>query len=175
MRRRQGRRRPPRSPTGSTCSATSASWWSDCPQAGAELLEACDAENQAIRRASEARLGIDLSSVKPLQQELIEAYGDQIADDRTMYTLLRTGLEGPLVGGIRGQERYLPDNIYTAVENFQASEYIAGLLGEDVRDKFAELKLASADRCPRLLGTRIKRAEVQFHHEVTNQNLWSRF
>jgi glutamine synthetase len=93
----------------------------------------------------------------------------------TMYTLLRTGLEGPLVSDIRSQECFLPDNIYTAVENFQASEYVAGLLGEDVRDKFAELKLASADRCPRLLGTRIKRAEVQFHHEVTNQNLWSRF
>ena len=77
-------------------------WWTDCPQAGAELLEACDAENQAIRRASEARLGIDLSSVKPLRQELIEAYGDQIEDDRTMYTLLRTnrayaGILAPLV------------------------------------------------------------------------------
>jgi hypothetical protein len=76
-------------------------WWSDCPQAGAELLEACDAENQAIRRASEARLGIDLSSVKPLRQELIEAYGEQIEDDRTMYTLLRTnrayaGIRAPL-------------------------------------------------------------------------------
>jgi glutamine synthetase len=93
----------------------------------------------------------------------------------TLYTLLRTGLEGPLVDNIRSHERFLPDNIYTAVENFQASEYVAELLGEDVRDKFAELKLSSADRCPRLLGTRIKRAELQFHHEVTNQNLWSRF
>jgi opine dehydrogenase len=82
-------------------------WWSDCPQAGAELLEACDAENQAIRRASEARLGIDLSSVKPLQQELIEAYGDQIADARTMYTLLRTNrayadIHAPLVANPHG-------------------------------------------------------------------------
>jgi hypothetical protein len=77
-------------------------WWSDCPRAGAELLEACDAENQAIRHAVESRLGIDLSSVKPLRQELIEAYGDQIEDDRTMYTLLRTnrayaGIHAPLV------------------------------------------------------------------------------
>ncbi len=82
-------------------------WWSDCPQAGAELLEACDAENQAIRRASEARLGIDLSSVKPLQQELIEAYGSQIEDHRTMYTLLRTnsayaGIRAPLVPNPHG-------------------------------------------------------------------------
>ncbi|MQW40787.1 hypothetical protein GHK68_00095 [Sinorhizobium meliloti] len=82
-------------------------WWSDCPQAGAELLEACDAENQAIRRASEARLAIDLTSVKPLQQELIEAYGDQIADARTMYTLLRTNrayadIHAPLVSNPHG-------------------------------------------------------------------------
>ncbi|WP_315766473.1 NAD/NADP octopine/nopaline dehydrogenase family protein [Bradyrhizobium sp. SZCCHNS2005] len=77
-------------------------WWSDCPRAGAELLEACDADNQAIRHAVEARLGIDLSSVKPLRQELIEAYGGQIEDTRTMYSLLRTnrayaGIRAPLV------------------------------------------------------------------------------
>ncbi|MCA1491312.1 NAD/NADP octopine/nopaline dehydrogenase family protein [Ensifer sp. NBAIM29] len=82
-------------------------WWSDCPQAGAELLETFDAENQAIRRASEARLGIDLSSVKPLQQELVEAYGNQIADARTMYTLLRTNrayadIRAPLVANPSG-------------------------------------------------------------------------
>lgn len=82
-------------------------WWTDCPRAGAELLEVCDAENQAIRRASETRLGIDLSSVKPLRQELVEAYGDQIGDDRTMYTLLRTNrayadIRAPLVPNPRG-------------------------------------------------------------------------
>jgi glutamine synthetase len=92
-----------------------------------------------------------------------------------LYTLLRTGLEGPLESDVRSQERYLPDNIYTAIENFTNSSYTASLFGEDVRDKFAELKQATADRCPRLLGTMIKRAEVQFHHEVTNQHLWSRF
>jgi opine dehydrogenase len=82
-------------------------WWSDCPRAGAELLEACDAENQAIREAAEARLGIDLRSVKPLWQELIEAYGSQIEDGSTMYTLLRTnrayaGIRAPLVPNPHG-------------------------------------------------------------------------
>ena len=77
-------------------------WWSDCPRAGAALLEACDADNQAIRYAAESRLGIDLSSVKPLRQELVEAYGSQIEDDRTVYSLLRTnrayaGIHAPLV------------------------------------------------------------------------------
>jgi len=92
-----------------------------------------------------------------------------------LYTLLRTGLEGPLTPGIRDQELYLPDNIYTALENFRNSSYVPTLLGEDVAAKFAEIKQMQADRCPRLLGTLIKRAEVQFHHEVTNQHLWSKF
>jgi len=92
-----------------------------------------------------------------------------------MYSLLKTGLEGPLTKGIREQERYLPDNIYTAIENFTSSTYTAQLLGEEVAAKYAELKQASADRCPRLLGTRIKTGEIQFHHEVYNQALWTKF
>jgi len=92
-----------------------------------------------------------------------------------IYTLLRTGLEGPLVAGVRGQEAILPDNIYDAIQSFCASGYTAEILGTEVRDKFAELKQASADRCPRKLGTVIKPSEIQFHHEVTNQYLWNRF
>jgi len=92
-----------------------------------------------------------------------------------LYTLLKTGLEGPLTPGIRSQERFLPDNIYTALDNLRGSEYAATLLGEEVVAKYADLKQGSADRCPRLLGTRIKRAEVQFHHEVYNQALWTKF
>ena len=45
--------------------------------------------------------------MKPLRQELIEAYGAQIADDRTMYSLLRTnrayaGIRAPLVANPDG-------------------------------------------------------------------------
>ena len=32
-----------------------------------------------------------------------------------------------------------------------------------------------AERCPKALGTQIKASEVQYHHEVTNQFLWSQF
>ena len=49
------------------------------------------------------------------------------------------------------------------------------LLGEDVKGRYADLKQASADRCPRLLGTFVKPPEVQFHHEVYNQFLWNQF
>ncbi len=90
-----------------------------------------------------------------------------------IYTIFRTGIEGPQ-GATQG-ERFLPDNIYDAIEDFEGSSYVAALLGEDVQQRYAALKRASADRCPRQLGTLIKPAEVQFHHEVTNQYLWGLF
>ena len=31
------------------------------------------------------------------------------------------------------------------------------------------------DRCPKALGSMVKTSEIQFHHEVTNQYLWSQF
>ncbi len=93
-----------------------------------------------------------------------------------IYTLLRTGLEGPNKGsGVRAGEDTLFDNVYDAITAFQSSSYVAGLFGEDVQQKFAELKQNSADRCPRKLGSLIKPAEIQFHHEVYNQELWSKF
>jgi glutamine synthetase len=49
------------------------------------------------------------------------------------------------------------------------------LLGGDVKARYADLKQAAADRCPRSLGTFVKAPEVQFHHEVYNQYLWNMF
>jgi len=92
-----------------------------------------------------------------------------------IYSMLKTGLDGPLNADARRREAILPDNIYDAIDAMRGSRYVAEALGEDVRDKYAELKQASADRCPRKLGALIKAAEIQFHHEVTNQYLWNRF
>jgi glutamine synthetase len=92
-----------------------------------------------------------------------------------IYTLLRTGLEGPLDPNARDGLSILPDNIYDAIQDFCQSGHTSEVLGAEVRDRFADLKHASADRCPRLLGSMIKPAEIQFHHEVTNQYLWNRF
>ena len=95
-----------------------------------------------------------------------------------IYALLRAGLEGPLLeedANKRPRTRFLPDNIYDAIRLFKASRFTADLVGEEVQSRFADLKLAQAERCPKALGTRVKAAEVQFHHEVTNQYLWSLF
>jgi glutamine synthetase len=94
-----------------------------------------------------------------------------------MLSVFKTGLEGPIADteNLRQANRFLPDNIYDAIANFQKSEWITTLLGDDVKGRYAELKLGSADRCPRLLGTFVKTPEVQYHHEVYNQYLWNLF
>jgi len=93
-----------------------------------------------------------------------------------IYTIFRTGLEGPMDAGSKSsQTQFLSDNIYDAIRIYRASPFLKEVLGEDVHGKFADLKQAQADRCPRALGAEVKAAEIQFHHEVTNQYLWSKF
>jgi glutamine synthetase len=94
-----------------------------------------------------------------------------------LYSIFRTGLAGETakIKNLRQAERYLPDNIYTAIEDFRNSAWATTLLGDDVKGRYADLKQASADRCPRLLGTIVKPSEVQFHHETYNQLLWGKF
>jgi glutamine synthetase len=94
-----------------------------------------------------------------------------------MLSVFKTGLEGDTakIKNLRQAERYLPDNIYDAIQNFNNAEWTTKLLGADVKARYAELKQASADRCPRLLGTFVKAPEVQYHHEVYNQYLWNMF
>ena len=96
-----------------------------------------------------------------------------------LYAMLRTGLEGPEPEPNdpekRSRTRFLPDNIYDALRMLKASRFVGDLMGEELRDRYADLKQMAADRCPRALGTAVKVSEVQFHHEVTNQYLWNQF
>jgi glutamine synthetase len=94
-----------------------------------------------------------------------------------MYSIFKTGLDGETakIKNLRQAERYLPDNIYTALENFRQAEWTTKLFGDEVKTRYADLKQASADRCPRLLGTFVKAPEVQYHHDVYNQFLWNLF
>jgi glutamine synthetase len=94
-----------------------------------------------------------------------------------MYSIFKTGLDGDTstIKNLRQAERYLPDNIYTALDHFRKAEWTTKLLGEDVKTRYADLKQAAADRCSRALGTFVKAPEVQFHHEVYNQYLWNQF
>ncbi len=95
-----------------------------------------------------------------------------------LYTLLRVGLEGEKLEkdtNKRDRLRFLPDNIYDAIALCKSSKFMTEVLGEDSKTKFIAYKQAAADRSPKALGTTIKRTEIVFHHEVTNQLLWNNF
>ncbi|MCC6741609.1 MAG: glutamine synthetase [Planctomycetia bacterium] len=130
----------------------------------------------AIDRGSMVR--IPLGNERSARIE-VRSVGPDANPYLAIFTLLATGLEGPESPATdaekRARTRFLPDNIHDAIRLFKTSEFSLKLLGEDVAGKYAELKSASAERCPKALGTRVKVAEVQFHHEVTNQYLWNMF
>src|ERR1700716_461737 len=94
-----------------------------------------------------------------------------------MLGIFKTGLDGGTakIKNLRQAERYLPDNIYKALDDFRQADWTSELLGKDVKGRYADLKEASADRCARLLGTFVKAPEVQYHHDVYNQYLWNKF
>ena len=131
----------------------------------------------AINRGAMVR--IPLANEKSARVE-VRSIGPDANPYMAIYALLKTGLEGPLPKDSErdsrpARTRFLPDNIYDAIRQFKSSRFAGELLGESVQEKYAEVKQQQADRCPKALGSRIKTAEVQFHHEVTNQYLWNQF
>jgi glutamine synthetase len=94
------------------------------------------------------------------------------------YSLLQVGLYGPnqeIDKSKRMRTKTLPGNIYDSTRIFKESEVVSKLFGEEFKEKFRALKKAQSDMCPRELGKKIKRAEVIYHHEITNQYLWNEF
>jgi len=65
-----------------------------------------------------------------------------------MYSIFRSGLAGDTakIKNLRQAERYLPDNIYTAIEHFTKAPWTTKLLGADVKQRYADLKQVAADR-----------------------------
>ena len=126
----------------------------------------------AVDRGSMVR--VPIGNEKSMRVE-VRSVGPDANPYLALYTVFKTGIDGDLKENLRQAKRYLPDNIYTAIDDFKKAEWITKILGEDVKVRYADLKQASADRCPRLLGTVVKAQEVQFHHEVYNQFLWNQF
>ncbi len=96
----------------------------------------------------------------------------------TLYTILKTGLEGKRLTrthGARERLRFLPGTIYDAIRLFKTSDFIGKILGEENKQKYLSFKEAVADRSPKELGSKVKTSEIIYHHEVTNQVLWNSF
>jgi glutamine synthetase len=128
----------------------------------------------AVDRGSMIR--IPIGNEKSMRVEVRSVAPDANAY-MVLYSIFKTGIQGQTekIKNLRQAERYLPDNIYTAIDNFKKAEWTTKLFGDDVKGRYADLKQASADRCPRLLGTFVKAPEVQYHHDVYNQYLWNMF
>ncbi len=128
----------------------------------------------AVDRGSMIR--IPIGNEKSARVE-VRSVGPDANPYLVLYSIFKSGLHGDIskIKNLRQAERYLPDNVYTALENFRGAEWTTTLLGGDVKGRYADLKQASADRCARLLGTIVKAPEVQFHHDVYNQLLWNQF
>jgi glutamine synthetase len=137
-----------------------------------------EAPNQIKASATDrgSMVRIPIGNEKSARVE-VRSVGPDANPYMVLYSVFKSGLDGETskIKNLRQAERYLPDNIYTALENFRDSKWTTELLGEDVKARYADLKQASADRCPRLLGTIVKVPEVQFHHDVYNQLLWGQF
>ena len=137
-----------------------------------------EAPNQIKASATDrgSMVRIPIGNEKSARVE-VRSVGPDANPYAVLFSIFKSGLDGQTskIDNLRQAERYLPDNIYTALEDFRKAEWTTKLLGEDVKGRYADLKQASADRCARLLGTVVKPSEVQFHHDVYNQLLWGQF
>jgi len=137
-----------------------------------------EAPNQIKASATDrgSMVRIPIGNEKSARVE-VRSVGPDANPYMVLYSVFKSGLHGETskIKNLRQAERYLPDNIYSALEDFRSSEWTTKMLGEDVKGRYADLKQGSADRCARLLGTIVKAAEVQFHHDVYNQLLWGQF
>ena len=137
-----------------------------------------EAPNQIVASAVDrgAMIRIPIGNHRSMRTE-VRSVAPDANPYLVMLSIFKTGIEGGTakIKNLRQAQRYLPDNIYTALENFRNAEWTSKLLGGDVKGRYEDLKQAAADRCPRLLGTIVKAPEVQFHHEVYNQFLWNKF
>jgi glutamine synthetase len=137
-----------------------------------------EAPNQIKASATDrgSMVRIPIGNSKSARVE-VRSVGPDANPYMVLYSVFKTGLEGDIaqIENLRGAKRFLPDNIYDAMADFKKAAWTTTLFGEDVKERYLDLKKASADRCARLLGTVVKAPEVQFHHEVYNQYLWNQF
>ena len=137
-----------------------------------------EAPNQIKASATDrgSMVRVPIGNSKSMRVE-VRSVGPDANPYLVLYSLFKTGIDGSTasIDNLRQAQRYLPDNIYSAIEDFEASEWISTILGADVKGRFADLKRAAANRSPRELGTFVKSSEVQYHHEVYNQALWTQF
>lgn len=97
-----------------------------------------------------------------------------------IFTILKTGLLGikhdqKKYRAILDKREKLPGNIYDAIRYFNKSDILSEIMDPIAHKKYSTLKEVIANRSPKDLGLLVKKEEVIYHHEVTNQYLWYNF
>ena len=71
-----------------------------------------------------------------------------------MLAVFKTGLDGETskIKNLRQADRYLPDNIYDALDNFKKAVWTSKLLGEDVKGTLCRLETGFCRSLPALPG-----------------------
>ena len=95
-----------------------------------------------------------------------------------IYTLMKTGLEGLTEKPDKTKRvrvKFLPGTIQNAIVGFRQRTWTSTLLGEEYKKRYLNLKSIAADRSPATLGTKVKKGEVIYHHEIYNQLLWNEY
>ena len=95
-----------------------------------------------------------------------------------IFSIVKTIIEGEKEEKIekkRERVKFLSSNIHDAIRQFRRGELTGKILGEEAKESYLNLKEEVADRSPKELGRYIKKDEILFHHEVTNQVLWDKF
>jgi glutamine synthetase len=137
-----------------------------------------EAPNQIKASATDrgSMVRIPIGNDKSMRVE-VRSVGPDANPYLALYSIFKSGIDGETskIKNLRQAERYLPDNVYTAIDHFNKSQWTTKILGPDVKARYAELKETAADRCARSLGTFVKAPEVQYHHEVYNQFTWNLF
>ena len=91
--------------------------------------------------------------------------------------IFKTGLDGDTakIKNLRQAERYLPDNIYDALDELPERGVDDEAAGRRCEGPLCRSEAGLRRPLPAPLGTFVKAQEVQFHHEVYNQFLWNLF
>ncbi len=71
-----------------------------------------------------------------------------------MFAVFKTGIEGETskIKNLRQAERYLPDNIYDALENFRKAKWTSQLLGDDVKGTLRRVEAGRRRSLPTRFG-----------------------
>lgn len=69
----------------------------------------------------------------------------------------------------------LYSSLHDAISGYKLSGFLKEILGESTHKKYYDLKREVTKRSAASLGERVKKGEVVYHHEITNQVLWADF